>query len=77
MENGCATCNEFALKFLVLIAFAMEVVISTWHPIVDKRTLIIMAAPRDLFCFRICKYVSHGPGAKTESLTAESFSIIC
>jgi len=37
---------------------------------------IIMAALIDLFCLRICTYVSQGLGTKDESFTNEIFKII-
>ncbi len=75
-KNGWAICNELAPKFPVFIAFAMEVVTLTWHPIVDNSMLIIIVTPSDLFCFRICRYVSQGPGANVESFTDDNFRII-
>ncbi len=42
--------NEFARKFPVLIAFAMEVGNSTWHFLNASSKFIIVAAPRTLDC---------------------------
>jgi len=55
IENECTTSKLFALKFPVLIAFAIDAVISTWHPMVESITFNTIATPNALLCIRTCR----------------------
>lgn len=46
IKNRWADWRLFALKFPVLLVFAMTVVISTWQPIVDSIMFKTIATPR-------------------------------
>jgi hypothetical protein len=58
--------KELALKFPVLIAFAIEVGISTWHLKANSR-FITIATPNTFDCFRTFEYDSHGSRGETSS----------
>jgi len=72
-QNVYTKRNEFAQKFLLLIAYAIILATSTWHFLDDKYKLFTIATHRILVCLSSFKYESQGSARILSSCTAGCF----